>query len=62
MHKIDDKSPLYRMDPRDLLDNTFEIIVFLEGTIQATGQTTQARTSYAPSEIMWGHKLYPMLR
>lgn len=62
MHKIDDKSPFYRFDPRDLLRNTFEILVFLEGTIQATGQTTQARSSYSPSEIMWGHKLYPMLR
>ncbi|XP_034231148.1 ATP-sensitive inward rectifier potassium channel 12-like isoform X2 [Thrips palmi] len=62
MHRINDKSPLYKMDPRDLLEDTFEILVFLEGTIQSTGQTTQARTSYTPSEIMWGHKLYPMLR
>ncbi|XP_026291135.1 ATP-sensitive inward rectifier potassium channel 12-like [Frankliniella occidentalis] len=62
MHRIDDKSPLYRFDPRDVQRDPFELLVFLEGTNQATGQTTQARTSYSQTDILWGHKLYPMLR
>ncbi|KAE8738156.1 hypothetical protein FOCC_FOCC016371, partial [Frankliniella occidentalis] len=60
MHRIDDKSPLYRFDPRDVQRDPFELLVFLEGTNQATGQTTQARTSYSQTDILWGHKLYPM--
>ncbi|KAK3908880.1 ATP-sensitive inward rectifier potassium channel 12 [Frankliniella fusca] len=62
MHVIDEHSPLYRFDPRDVQREPFEILVYLEGTNQATGQTTQARTSYTHTEILWGHKLYPMLR
>lgn len=27
-----------------------------EGVIESTGMTTQARSSYLPSEIMWGHR------
>lgn len=27
-----------------------------EGVIESTGMTTQARTSYLPSEILWGHR------
>lgn len=29
---------------------------FLEGVIESTGMTTQARSSYLPSEILWGHR------
>lgn len=27
-----------------------------EGVIESTGMTTQARSSYLPSEILWGHR------
>lgn len=29
---------------------------FVEGVIESTGMTTQARSSYLPSEILWGHR------
>lgn len=29
---------------------------FPEGVIESTGMTTQARSSYLPSEILWGHR------
>ena len=32
-------------------------IFSLSGTIESTGMTTQARTSYLPGEILWGHRL-----
>lgn len=33
----------------------------LEGTIEASGMTAQVRTSYLPGEILWGHKLKPLI-
>ncbi|XP_032678708.1 inward rectifier potassium channel 2-like isoform X2 [Odontomachus brunneus] len=56
VHKIDRKSPLYRISASDMLQERFEIVVILEGVIESTGMTTQARSSYLPSEILWGHR------
>ncbi|QQP58235.1 ATPsensitive inward rectifier potassium channel 12like, partial [Caligus rogercresseyi] len=39
IHKIDEDSPFYNLT--------------LEGTIESTSMTFQARTSYLPSEILW---------
>ncbi|XP_033630588.1 G protein-activated inward rectifier potassium channel 3-like [Asterias rubens] len=55
-HVIDEKSPLYKYSYVDLLDNSFEIVVYLEGVVEQTGLLCQARTSYLPSEIKWGHR------
>lgn len=60
-HKIDEKSPLYDVQPEDLSKNNFEIIAILEGTIESTAQSIQARSSYIPPEIMWGHKFAELL-
>ena len=32
------------------------------GTIESTGQSVQARTSYLPSEILWGERFVPVLQ
>lgn len=32
-----------------------------EGVIESTGMTTQARSSYLPSEILWGHRFQPLV-
>lgn len=55
-HVIDEKSPLYEYSAQDLSTADFEIIIILEGVVEQTGLTTQARTSYLPSEIIWGHR------
>eukprot|EP00092_Neocalanus_flemingeri_P101433 GFUD01129691.1.p1 GENE.GFUD01129691.1~~GFUD01129691.1.p1 ORF type:complete len:448 (-),score=102.64 GFUD01129691.1:27-1238(-) len=55
-HKIDDSSPLYQMSPRDFQSKQFEIIVTLEGVTPETGCSVQVRTSYLPSEILWGQR------
>merc|ERR1719474_1013335 len=55
-HRIDEESPLWRMSPQDIQSTNFEIIVTLEGTVEPTGNTTQARSSYLPQEILWGHR------
>ncbi|KAG5673864.1 hypothetical protein PVAND_003875 [Polypedilum vanderplanki] len=56
IHRIDSSSPLYDMSPQDLKREQFEIIVMLEGGVESTGLATQARTSYKPNEILWGHR------
>ncbi len=57
-HVIDEDSPLYDISAEDLRNERFEIIVILEGVVESTGMTTQARTSYLSSEILWGHRYF----
>ncbi|KAK6643041.1 hypothetical protein RUM43_004544 [Polyplax serrata] len=61
VHIIDKDSPLYTTSAQDLLHEDFEIVAILEGTVESTGQTTQARTSYLPNEIKWGHRFESIL-
>ena len=44
------------MSPKDILSSAFEIIVTLDSVIESTGNTTQARSSYLPNEILWGFR------
>lgn len=61
VHKITPSSPLYTLSAADMLRDRFEIVVILEGVIESTGMTTQARSSYLPSEILWGHRFEPLV-
>ncbi|XP_046606785.1 uncharacterized protein LOC124298618 isoform X1 [Neodiprion virginianus] len=61
VHRIQAESPLYNMSAENMLTERFEVVVILEGTIESTGQTTQARSSYLPQEILWGHRFEPMV-
>lgn len=54
VHVIDEESPFYTMSPTDLAESDFELVGIMEGTIEATGLLTQAKTSYLGDEIMWG--------
>lgn len=56
VHRIDEESPFYDWSAEDMLSEKFEVVVILEGTIESTGQSTQARSSYVPQEILWGHR------
>ncbi|NP_001034916.1 ATP-sensitive inward rectifier potassium channel 11 [Danio rerio] len=58
-HTIDKNSPLYDLSADDLLHEDIEVIVVLEGVVETTGITTQARTSYLSEEILWGHRFVP---
>ncbi|KPU80576.1 uncharacterized protein Dana_GF18763, isoform F [Drosophila ananassae] len=60
-HKIDENSPLYNLNATDMLQDKFEIVVILEGTVESTGQSTQARSSYINTEILWGHRFDPVV-
>ncbi|KAK9882979.1 hypothetical protein WA026_001193 [Henosepilachna vigintioctopunctata] len=61
VHVIDNSSPFYHLSASDILQEKFEVVVMLEGTIESTGQSTQARSSYLASEILWGHKFEPIV-
>ncbi|XP_005990571.1 ATP-sensitive inward rectifier potassium channel 11 [Latimeria chalumnae] len=60
-HVIDKNSPLYDMTAKDLPQEDLEVIVILEGVVETTGITTQARTSYVSEEILWGHRFVPII-
>ncbi|XP_073458273.1 ATP-sensitive inward rectifier potassium channel 11-like [Aquarana catesbeiana] len=60
-HTIDEKSPLYNFSAYDLCQQDLEVVALLEGVVETTGITTQARTSYLPEEIIWGHHFVPIV-
>lgn len=55
-HRIDAESPLWTVSRRNLREERFEIIVMFEGVVESTGASTQFRTSYLPSEVIWGNR------
>ena len=61
VHSINQSSPLYELSADDLEMAKFEIVVIMEGTIESTDQRVQARTSYLPAEILWGHRFEPVV-
>lgn len=62
VHEINDESPFYEMDQKTLEnDLELEVVVILEGMVEATAMTTQCRSSYLASEILWGHRFEPVL-
>nr|XP_002667440.3 ATP-sensitive inward rectifier potassium channel 12-like [Danio rerio] len=61
VHEIDEDSPLWGMSRAELESDDFEIVVILEGMVEATAMTTQARSSYLSREILWGHRFEPVI-
>ncbi|KAG7505020.1 ATP-sensitive inward rectifier potassium channel 12-like [Solea senegalensis] len=61
VHEIDKDSPLYTLSRVNLETDNFEIVVILEGMVEATAMTTQFRSSYLASEILWGHRFEPVI-
>ncbi|KAM6965982.1 ATP-sensitive inward rectifier potassium channel 12 [Tautogolabrus adspersus] len=61
VHEIDRDSPLYTLSRADLETDHFEIVVILEGMVEATAMTTQFRSSYIAREILWGHRFEPVI-
>lgn len=61
IHEINDESPLYGISRQDLENSDFEIVVILEGMVEATAMTAQVRSSYLASEILWGHRFEPVM-
>ncbi|XP_019379178.1 PREDICTED: G protein-activated inward rectifier potassium channel 1-like [Gavialis gangeticus] len=60
-HEINSKSPFFCLSQRSLRSEQFEIVVILEGIVETTGMTCQARTSYTEDEVLWGHRFLPVM-
>ncbi|XP_077448143.1 G protein-activated inward rectifier potassium channel 2 [Stigmatopora argus] len=60
-HEINQNSPFWEVSPAHLAKEELEIVVILEGMVEATGMTCQARSSYVSSEIKWGYRFTPVL-
>ncbi|XP_068161318.1 G protein-activated inward rectifier potassium channel 1 [Antennarius striatus] len=60
-HEINTKSPFFDLSQRSLTNEQFEIVVILEGIVETTGMTCQARTSYTEDEVLWGHRFLPVM-
>uniref|UniRef100_A0A3B5Q9F5 G protein-activated inward rectifier potassium channel 3 n=1 Tax=Xiphophorus maculatus TaxID=8083 RepID=A0A3B5Q9F5_XIPMA len=60
-HNIGASSPLWDLGPVQLRRQQFEIIVILEGIVEATGMMCQAKTSYIETEIEWGARFEPCM-
>uniref|UniRef100_A0A3Q3G5Q5 ATP-sensitive inward rectifier potassium channel 12-like n=1 Tax=Labrus bergylta TaxID=56723 RepID=A0A3Q3G5Q5_9LABR len=54
-------SPLVVVHEINKNKEEFEIVVILEGMVEATAMTTQARSSYLAKEILWGHRFEPVV-
>ena len=61
VHIIDETSPFWRVSASSMANETFEIVVILDGQVEATGMAVQARTSYVEKEVLWGHRFSPIL-
>ncbi|XP_077594828.1 G protein-activated inward rectifier potassium channel 1-like [Stigmatopora nigra] len=60
-HEINSKSPFFDLSQRSLMNEQFEIVVILEGIVETTGMTCQARTSYTEDEVLWGNRFLPVM-
>lgn len=62
IHQINPSSPLYKMRPQELRRESFDLVVTFTYTDDCSGTLHQSRTSYTPSEILWGHQFKEMVR
>ncbi|KAF7661373.1 hypothetical protein LDENG_00262610 [Lucifuga dentata] len=60
-HVINKSSPFYKLSVDTLLQQDFELVVFLDGTAESTSSSCQVRTSYIPQEIQWGYSFLPII-
>ncbi|KAM4703727.1 G protein-activated inward rectifier potassium channel 4-like [Rhinophrynus dorsalis] len=60
-HEFNEQSPFWEISKDQLGKEEFEIVVILEGMVEATGMTCQARSSYVENEVLWGHRFMPVL-
>jgi hypothetical protein len=61
VHRIDEESPFYHMSAKDIYRKHYEVIVVLEGIVEPTGMSIQARSSYLGDEILWGYRFKNVL-
>ena len=61
-HVILPESPLYEWSAEMFEEEDYELVVVLEGIVEATGMTSQVVWSYLPSEVCFNEQFAPMVR
>ena len=61
MHPIDEKSPLYQVTAKDLIECQAEIVITLTGIDETVSQTIHARHSFVASEIIWNMRFIDII-
>jgi inward rectifier potassium channel len=61
VHPIDEKSPLYQLSDKDLMESDAEFLVLLKGVDDTFSQVVYDRRSYKYSEVLWGAKFTNIL-
>ena len=61
-HVIHPGSPLYNWSNAMFEEEDYELVVVLEGIVEATGMTSQVVWSYLPSEVCFNQQFSPMVR
>lgn len=56
VHPIDEKSPMYRLTPEELIASDGEFLILLTGIDETFAQTVHARSSYRADELIWNAK------
>lgn len=62
IHQINSSSPLYKMELQELRRDSFDLVVTFTYTDDCSGILHQSRTSYTPSEILWGQQFQEMVK
>jgi inward rectifier potassium channel len=61
MHRLDETSPLFGLNPDSCYDNQLEIIAPLNGMDETLADRIYARHSYAPDEILWDRRFVDVI-
>jgi inward rectifier potassium channel len=56
VHPIEKNSPMFGETPDSLATSQAEILVLLSGFDETFSATVHTRTSFIPSEVLWGHR------
>ena len=60
-HVILPESPLYKWSAEMFEEEDYELVIVLEGIVEATGMTSQVLWSYLPSEVCFNEQFAPMV-
>jgi len=61
-HPIDESSPLFEKDMKDLMEMEVEFLVIIKGYDETFADLVHINTSYTFKEIKWGYRFLPMYR
>ena len=61
VHPLDNKSPLWELEPLDLDKGDAEILILIKAFDDTFSQTVHSRTSYQYEEIIWDARFKPVI-